>query len=62
MFILFKLFEYFLSRTAKRLFDFFKIFVNNGKIIKDGSDKIDLGAEDKYLSSCWYCWYSKDEL
>lgn len=35
---------------------------NNGKIIKDGSDKIDLGAEDKYLSSCWYCWYSKSEL
>lgn len=35
---------------------------NNGKIIKDGSDKIDLGAEDKYLSSCWHCWYIKDEL
>lgn len=35
---------------------------NNGKIIKDGSDKIDLGSEDKYLSSCWFCWYSKEEL
>jgi len=35
---------------------------NNGKIIKDGSPKIDLGAEDKYLSSCWHCWYLKDEL
>jgi len=35
---------------------------NNGKIVKDGSDKIDLGAEDKYLSSCWFCWYSKEEI
>jgi len=35
---------------------------SNKKIIKDGTDEIDLGAEEKYLSSCWYCWYSKNEI
>lgn len=35
---------------------------SNGKIIKDGSDEIDIGAEEKYLSSCWKCWYEKNTL
>ena len=32
------------------------------KIIKEGNDEIDIGAEEKYLGSCWGCWYSKEEL
>lgn len=32
----------------------------NGKIIKDGSNEIDIGSEEKYLSSCWRCWNSKE--
>lgn len=35
---------------------------SDGKILKEGSDLIDLGTEDKYLSSCWYCWYTKIEI
>lgn len=35
---------------------------SNNKIIKDGTDEIDLGAEEKYLSSCWDCWYTKDKI
>ena len=31
----------------------------DGVIIKDGSGKIDIGAEEKYMSSCWACWYNK---
>jgi thymidine kinase len=30
-------------------------FVNN-KIIKTGTEIIDIGAEDKYISLCWNCW------
>lgn len=33
-----------------------------GNIIKDGSDEVDLGAEDKYLGSCWHCWYSREKI
>jgi thymidine kinase len=29
---------------------------NNNLIIKSGSSKIDLGAEDKYQPMCWKCW------
>ena len=25
-------------------------------ILHDGSDKIDLGAEEKYIPLCWNCW------
>lgn len=32
------------------------------KIIKEGSNDIDIGAEEKYLGSCWSCWYLKTEL
>ncbi len=34
----------------------------NNKIIKEGADEIDLGSEEKYLSSCWNCWYIKNDL
>ena len=34
----------------------------DGKIIKDGSDEVDLGAEDKYLGSCWFCWQSREKI
>lgn len=34
----------------------------DGKIIKEGSDEIDVGAEEKYLSSCWNCWKTKDYI
>ena len=34
----------------------------NGNIIKDGSDEVDLGAEDKYLGSCWFCWESREKI
>jgi len=33
----------------------------NGNIIKEGSDQIDVGAEEKYLSCCWKC-YNKREV
>ena len=26
------------------------------QIIKSGSDEPDIGDENKYLSSCWFCW------
>ena len=26
------------------------------KAIKDGSSEPDIGAEEKYMSICWYCW------
>lgn len=26
------------------------------EIIKEGSDEPDIGDENKYLSSCWFCW------
>jgi thymidine kinase len=29
-------------------------------IIREGSDEIDLGAEDKYVSLCWNCWHTSD--
>jgi thymidine kinase len=29
-------------------------------IIREGSDEIDLGAEDKYVSMCWKCWHTSD--
>ena len=29
---------------------------NRKKIIRDGSSRIDLGAEDKYQPMCWKCW------
>jgi thymidine kinase len=29
-------------------------------IIREGSDDIDLGAEDKYVSLCWNCWHTSD--
>jgi thymidine kinase len=32
---------------------------SNGKIIKNGNDDIDLGAEDKYLCACYECWFNK---
>lgn len=35
---------------------------NNNRIIKDGSDDIDLGYEDKYICSCHECWYNKSIL
>jgi len=28
----------------------------NGKGIKIGNDKTDLGCEEKYLAVCWICW------
>lgn len=34
----------------------------NGKIIKDGSSDIEIGAEERYLSSCWKCWHEKNEI
>jgi thymidine kinase len=34
----------------------------NGSIIKDGNDEVDLGAEDKYLGSCWFCWCSREKI
>lgn len=34
----------------------------DGKIIKQGSSDIDIGAEEKYLSSCWECWHQKIEI
>ena len=33
-------------------------YIDN-KIIKDGTDDIELGAEDKYLGVCWNCWFYK---
>ena len=35
-----------------------KYIQENNKItlIKDGSDKTDLGAEEKYRAMCWDCW------
>lgn len=35
---------------------------NGTVIIKDGTDSIDLGAEEKYLSSCWKCWYKNTTI
>jgi thymidine kinase len=35
---------------------------NGNKIIKDGTDEIELGAEDKYLGVCWNCWFYKTEI
>ena len=35
---------------------------SNNKIIKEGTNEIDLGSEEKYLGSCWYCWYNKNEI
>ena len=29
------------------------------RIIKDGSNEIDLGTEEKYIALCWECWNSK---
>lgn len=31
-------------------------------IIKGGDSVIDIGGEDKYMSSCWHCWYTKQQL
>ena len=28
----------------------------NGKGIKDGDNKTELGCEEKYLAVCWKCW------
>jgi len=36
-------------------------YIDN-KIIKDGTDEIELGTEDKYLGVCWNCWYCKTEI
>jgi thymidine kinase len=33
---------------------------NNGKSVKDGSDVIDLGCENKYLAVCWKCWVNSN--
>ena len=35
---------------------------NGRKIIKDGTDEIELGSEDKYLGVCWNCWFYKIEI
>jgi len=32
---------------------------SNGKVIRHGGDYIELGAEEKYLSTCWKCWFEK---
>ena len=34
----------------------------NGEIIKDGSDNIELGTEDKYLCSCYECWHNRNSI
>ena len=34
----------------------------DGNIVKDGDNEIELGTEEKYLSSCWVCWFTKTEL
>ncbi len=34
----------------------------DGKIVKEGSDEYDLGTEEKYLGSCWSCWFSKTKI
>ena len=34
----------------------------NGKIIKDGSDDVDLGTEEKYLCSCYECWFNRTNI
>lgn len=34
----------------------------NGKVIKEGSDKPDLGSEDKYLAVCWFCWNNTNKI
>jgi thymidine kinase len=38
-----------------------KYVEEDGKIIQvsDGSDDIDLGAEEKYIGVCWKCWMTK---
>ena len=35
---------------------------SNGKIIKEGKSDIELGTEEKYLSSCWKCWFEKETI
>lgn len=35
---------------------------SNGKIIKYGSDEIEIGSKEKYISSCWKCWYENDNI
>ena len=37
-------------------------YISNNKIIKDGTDEIELGSEDKYLGVCWNCWFYKTEI
>ena len=34
----------------------------DGKVLKEGSDKPDLGSEDKYLAVCWICWKSTTKI
>lgn len=34
----------------------------NGNIIYHGSSAPDIGAEEKYKSMCWHCWYSNFEI
>jgi hypothetical protein len=31
-------------------------------IIKNGTDDIDLGTEEKYLCSCYECWDNKNQI
>uniref|UniRef100_A0A6C0D273 thymidine kinase n=1 Tax=viral metagenome TaxID=1070528 RepID=A0A6C0D273_9ZZZZ len=33
--------------------------LQDGKVIKDGSNVIDIGGDEKYLSTCWFCWNNK---
>lgn len=34
-------------------------FDKDGKVVKNGDGKPDLGGEDKYLGVCWKCWNDK---
>jgi thymidine kinase len=34
----------------------------NNLIVKEGSDEIELGTEDKYLCSCFECWNKKETI
>jgi thymidine kinase len=35
---------------------------SNNKIIREGTNEIDIGSEEKYLGTCWDCWFYKTEI
>jgi thymidine kinase len=37
-------------------------YSSDGQIIREGSNDIELGLEEKYLGCCWQCWYYKRNI